>query len=180
MGFVRRSWWETMSMEIRVPFDTDARERLEQALGPASDVEEVAALLARAGAREALALATGTGLEHWGPSILSNLLLAAGGDGVEGCRTSSRCYIQGSRCDGETNGQLERVGKLRGLITQNIDGLQQAAGSSPDTVLELHGTIHQARCLECGGITPMQEHLERVRAGELDPALWRVRGSSEI
>jgi NAD-dependent deacetylase len=65
--------------------------------------------------------------------------------------------------------KLERAGKLRGLITQNIDGLQQAAGSSPDTVLELHGTIHQARCLECGGITPMREQLERVRAGELDP-----------
>jgi NAD-dependent deacetylase len=65
--------------------------------------------------------------------------------------------------------ELEMAGKLHGLITQNIDGLHQAAGSSPGTVLELHGTIHQVRCLECGGITPMQEQLERVRAGELDP-----------
>jgi NAD-dependent deacetylase len=65
--------------------------------------------------------------------------------------------------------ELERAGKLRALITQNIDGLHQAAGSSPELVLELHGTIHLARCLECGHETPMQEQLDRVRAGESDP-----------
>jgi NAD-dependent deacetylase len=65
---------------------------------------------------------------------------------------------------------LERTGKLQALITQNIDGLHQAAGSSPELVLELHGTIHQAKCLSCGARTPMQEQLDRVRAGEADPA----------
>lgn len=65
--------------------------------------------------------------------------------------------------------ELERTGKLRALITQNIDGLHQAAGSSSDAVLELHGTIFLARCLECGHETPMQQQLDRVRAGELDP-----------
>ena len=65
---------------------------------------------------------------------------------------------------------LERTGKLRALITQNIDGLHQAAGSSPEVVLELHGTIHRCRCLECGFETPMLEQLARVRAGEPDPA----------
>jgi NAD-dependent deacetylase len=64
---------------------------------------------------------------------------------------------------------LERSGKLRALITQNIDGLHQAAGSSPAVVLELHGTIHRCRCLECGFETPMLEQLARVRAGEPDP-----------
>jgi NAD-dependent deacetylase len=64
---------------------------------------------------------------------------------------------------------LERSGKLRALITQNIDGLHQAAGSDRDLVIELHGTIHRAKCLACGRETPMQEQLDRVRAGEADP-----------
>jgi NAD-dependent deacetylase len=64
---------------------------------------------------------------------------------------------------------LERQGKLLALLTQNIDGLHQAAGSDPAKVLELHGTIHRVRCLDCGDVTPMQEQLDRVRAGEPDP-----------
>ncbi len=40
---------------------------------------------------------------------------------------------------------LERAGKLSALVTQNIDGLHQAAGST--AVLELHGTIREAKCL---------------------------------
>jgi NAD-dependent deacetylase len=63
---------------------------------------------------------------------------------------------------------LEGAGKLSALVTQNIDGLHQAAGSM--AVLELHGTIREAKCLACGRRTPMQEQLDRVRAGELDPA----------
>jgi NAD-dependent deacetylase len=64
--------------------------------------------------------------------------------------------------------ELERSGRLLALITQNIDGLHQAAGSAD--VLELHGTIHEARCLTCHRRTPMREQLDRVRAGEADPA----------
>lgn len=56
---------------------------------------------------------------------------------------------------------------LLALITQNIDGLHQAAGSQ--NVVELHGTIHLAKCLTCGRRTPMPEQLDRVRAGEPDP-----------
>ena len=63
--------------------------------------------------------------------------------------------------------ELERRGRLRALVTQNIDGLHQAAGSSPELVIELHGTIHRARCLACGRETPMQEQLDRVRAGDV-------------
>jgi NAD-dependent protein deacetylase/lipoamidase len=69
---------------------------------------------------------------------------------------------------------LERTGRLLALITQNVDGLHQAAGS--EVVLELHGTIHQARCLSCGRRTPMQEQLDRVRAGEPDPACTACGG----
>jgi NAD-dependent deacetylase len=65
--------------------------------------------------------------------------------------------------------ELERAGSLRTLITQNVDGLHQAAGSDPERVLELHGTIHIARCYGCGTRTPMREQLERVEAGEPDP-----------
>lgn len=43
---------------------------------------------------------------------------------------------------------LEKTGKLKAVITQNIDGLHQAAGSS--AVYELHGTVLKNRCLKCG------------------------------
>jgi NAD-dependent deacetylase len=65
--------------------------------------------------------------------------------------------------------ELERAGRLLALITQNIDGLHQRAGSSPDRVLEIHGTIHQVECLRCGWRGPTGETLDRVRAGEDDP-----------
>jgi NAD-dependent deacetylase len=65
--------------------------------------------------------------------------------------------------------ELERRGKLDTLITQNIDGLHQRAGSSPERVLEIHGTIHEVVCMSCGERAPMQLALERVRAGEDDP-----------
>ena len=42
----------------------------------------------------------------------------------------------------------EQSGRLHGVITQNIDGLHQAAGSQ--RVLELHGTAHDVTCLDCG------------------------------
>ena len=71
---------------------------------------------------------------------------------------------------------LERSGKLLAIVTQNIDGLHQAAGSDPDTTFELHGTIHLARCLGCGYETPMQDQLDRVRAGEADPPCQRCGG----
>ena len=44
--------------------------------------------------------------------------------------------------------QWERAGKLLAVVTQNIDGLHQAAGSK--TVYELHGSIHRNHCLTCG------------------------------
>jgi NAD-dependent deacetylase len=64
---------------------------------------------------------------------------------------------------------LERRGKLHALITQNIDELHQAAGNSPDKVIEVHGTMRKVVCMACGMTAPMQKALERVRAGEADP-----------
>ena len=64
---------------------------------------------------------------------------------------------------------LERLGKLDTLITQNVDGLHQMAGSSPERVVEIHGTIREVVCLGCGERAPMERALARVRAGEEDP-----------
>lgn len=44
--------------------------------------------------------------------------------------------------------ELEQAGRLTAVVTQNIDGLHQAAGSR--TVYELHGSIHRNYCMECG------------------------------
>jgi NAD-dependent deacetylase len=64
---------------------------------------------------------------------------------------------------------LGRRGKLDTLITQNVDGLHQAAGSDPEQVVEVHGTIRQVMCMSCDERTPMRDALDRVRAGEVDP-----------
>jgi NAD-dependent deacetylase len=65
---------------------------------------------------------------------------------------------------------LERRERLETLITQNVDGLHQKAGTDPARVVEIHGTIHEVVCLDCGERAPMERALVRVRAGEEDPA----------
>ncbi|HEB88635.1 MAG TPA: NAD-dependent deacetylase [Deltaproteobacteria bacterium] len=64
---------------------------------------------------------------------------------------------------------FEKTGRLHTLVTQNVDGLHQAAGSDPELVVEIHGTLREVECLSCGDRTPMDETLERVVAGEEDP-----------
>jgi NAD-dependent deacetylase len=64
---------------------------------------------------------------------------------------------------------LEKAGKLNGLVTQNIDGLHQRAGSDPELVIEVHGTAWWTRCMSCADRRAMAETLARVRAGEADP-----------
>lgn len=64
---------------------------------------------------------------------------------------------------------LERSGRLLALLTQNIDGLHQLAGSDPTRVVEVHGTIREVTCLDCGERAPMERALARVAAGEEDP-----------
>jgi NAD-dependent deacetylase len=61
--------------------------------------------------------------------------------------------------------QLEREGRLRALITQNIDGLHQRAGSRQ--VYELHGHIRSATCLDCGHQAPGRSLLDQVRHGAI-------------
>ena len=64
---------------------------------------------------------------------------------------------------------LEKRHKLHALITQNVDGLHQKAGSSPERMIEIHGTMNEVACLSCGERAPMERALERVREGEEDP-----------
>ncbi len=66
--------------------------------------------------------------------------------------------------------ELEHQGRLHTLVTQNIDELHQRAGTSPDKVVEIHGTMRRAVCWGCGHEWPMQVFIDRVRAGEVDPA----------
>jgi NAD-dependent SIR2 family protein deacetylase len=58
--------------------------------------------------------------------------------------------------------ELERRGLLAGIITQNVDGLHQAAGAR--NVIELHGSLSRVRCLGCGQRTGRQELDRRLRA----------------
>ncbi|MGI9645867.1 MAG: SIR2 family NAD-dependent protein deacylase [Ilumatobacteraceae bacterium] len=65
--------------------------------------------------------------------------------------------------------ELERQDRLSAVVTQNIDGLHQRAGTDEERVIEVHGTIWWTRCWGCEDRRPMAETLERVRAGEDDP-----------
>ena len=65
--------------------------------------------------------------------------------------------------------ELERRGQLHAVVTQNVDGLHQAAGHAPENVIEVHGTVRYTRCWICNDRRPMRETLDRVRAGEADP-----------
>ena len=54
-----------------------------------------------------------------------------------------------------TLAKWEAEGRLLAVVTQNIDGLHQMAGSK--RVYELHGTVHKNRCMKCGKMVPLSE-----------------------
>jgi NAD-dependent deacetylase len=56
--------------------------------------------------------------------------------------------------------KLEEMGKLKAVITQNIDGLHQAAGSK--TVLELHGSVRRNHCTRCMKFFSLEEMLSSM------------------
>ncbi|HEX7806266.1 MAG TPA: Sir2 family NAD-dependent protein deacetylase [Cellulomonas sp.] len=62
--------------------------------------------------------------------------------------------------------ELERAGLLDAICTQNFDGLHQRAGSSPDVVLELHGSLTWTRCLFCDSHERTADVLARL---DIDP-----------
>jgi NAD-dependent deacetylase len=61
---------------------------------------------------------------------------------------------------------LERAGRVRALLTQNVDGLHRRAGSS---VVELHGSVARVVCVDCGAGASTAWALAEVRAGAGEP-----------
>jgi NAD-dependent deacetylase len=90
-------------------------------------------------------------------------------------RRSWRSRLESRALEAEPNAghralvALERRGTLDTLITQNVDGLHLLAGTSRERLVEVHGTMREVSCLECGDRAPMERALARVRAGEEDP-----------
>ncbi|WP_327091473.1 NAD-dependent protein deacetylase [Nonomuraea sp. NBC_01738] len=62
----------------------------------------------------------------------------------------------------EAVARLQRRGLVSAVITQNVDGLHQAAGATE--VIELHGSLHRVTCLSCGERTPRERLDERLGA----------------
>ena len=66
--------------------------------------------------------------------------------------------------------RLEKMGRLRALITQNVDGLHQRAGSDPAHIIELHGNTTRVGCLSCEYEVPREEFQPLVSpAGDAPP-----------
>ena len=65
--------------------------------------------------------------------------------------------------------RFEQSGRLHTLVTQNIDGLHQLAGSADERVIEIHGTLRQVTCLQCSYRVAMAVVLKRLADGEEDP-----------
>jgi len=65
--------------------------------------------------------------------------------------------------------ELDRLGKLDCVITQNVDNLHQEAGVPAAKVLELHGNMQQAICLSCGRGYPFKQVKARIDANEEIP-----------
>src|SRR5262249_62145006 len=85
-------------------------------------------------------------------------------------------------CTAEPNAAHAALAELAGstidtqVITQNIDGLHQKAGTPAERVIEVHGSMHSVVCVSCGDRSPMASALARVDAGEEDPACTRCGG----
>ena len=63
--------------------------------------------------------------------------------------------------------ELEKLGKLSAVITQNVDGLHFKAGSK--NVIEIHGNLRTAKCIECGKIISIEEALKIIEQGVFPP-----------
>ena len=72
--------------------------------------------------------------------------------------------------------ELDRLGKLEAVITQNIDGLHEKAGHGADKIIELHGTALHVSCLNCGKRYNRDEIQERIKQGAKAPACDDCRG----
>jgi NAD-dependent deacetylase len=67
-------------------------------------------------------------------------------------------------------GQLEALGRVQAVVTQNIDGLHQLAGSRPERVIELHGTNRWIECVSCGQLTDPEPAMAYFQKHRIPPA----------
>lgn len=91
-----------------------------------------------------------------------------------------RSFMRGQGTDVKPNAghtalaRLEALGSIRGVITQNVDGLHLETGN--EHVLELHGNTRRIACLSCQATWPTPEVLKRVEDGEEDPSCTHCGG----
>ena len=71
---------------------------------------------------------------------------------------------------------LHREGRIASVVTQNVDGLHQAAGLPDDKVIEIHGSVRDAMCIDCGWGTPRAQLSEAIAAGAATFYCERCRG----
>jgi NAD-dependent deacetylase len=76
----------------------------------------------------------------------------------------------------EAIADLEQLGRLDCIITQNIDNLHQRAGNDPAKVFELHGNVRWIRCLDCGERYRVEEILRQYAPSEEEPLCGRCSG----
>ena len=149
--------------------------------GPADPVAEIAGLI---GTGEVVVL-SGAGLstesgipDYRGPTGLARRAEPMTYQAFTGAATARQRYwarshlgwrhiAQAAPNDGHRAvAQLQRSGLLSGIITQNVDGLHQQAGTRD--VIELHGSLSRVVCLGCGERTPRDELDRRLRAANPD------------
>ena len=70
--------------------------------------------------------------------------------------------------------ELEKLGKMNCVITQNIDNLHQKAGNDPEKVFELHGNMRWVLCMDCGERYPLEEILQQKGGGGRGSGLWSL------
>ncbi len=76
----------------------------------------------------------------------------------------------------EAIAELEALGRLDCVITQNIDNLHQKAGNHSNKVYELHGNLHWIRCLECSDRSPLEEILRESETSSEIPSCRHCGG----
>jgi len=70
--------------------------------------------------------------------------------------------------------KLQKLGKLRGVLTQNIDGLHKRAKTK--NVIELHGTAHEAICMRCHTVYPITKLIDQVLKSNRSPSCEACQG----
>jgi NAD-dependent SIR2 family protein deacetylase len=164
---------------------TDPQGPSERAVGlagaPADAVREIAGLLGRGGVvvLSGAGLSTESGIpDYRGPTGLARRAEPMTYQAFTGAAPARQRYWARSHLGWrhiaraapnlghQAVAEMQRRGLLSAIITQNVDGLHQAAGAQD--VVELHGSLSRVVCLGCGERTPREELDQRLRAANPD------------